>query len=343
MRSLDDLEQAGLIPPPSPEQRAAADAFGVLLPPALARLIDPSDPSDPIAAQVIPSAHERTVTPDEISDPIGDAAHSPLPGLVHRYPDRVLLKLTGLCAVNCRFCFRRDLLTQDVLRDADLEAALAYIGAHPEVWEVILSGGDPLILSDARLNRVVRRLEAIETVSVIRVHTRLPVANPERVTPALVGALKSPKAVYVMLHCNHPRELTPEARAACARLIDAGLPVLSQSVLLRGVNDRPEVLEALMRAFVATRITPHYLHHGDMARGTSHFRVPLETAQALLRGLRGRLSGLGQPTYILDLPEGHGKVPVGPVFATRDGAGWRVEDPQGEVHAYGNAGSRAIG
>jgi lysine 2,3-aminomutase len=258
--------------------------------------------------------------------------------VVHRYPDRVLLKLTHVCAVYCRFCFRREMIGPDTapLTPRQLDAAMGYIAAHPEIWEVVLTGGDPLVLSARRLKQVVSRLAAIPHVKVIRVHTRIPVADPARITGELVRALKtSGKATYVVLHANHARELTDAAREACARLIDAGIPMLSQSVLLSGVNDDPQTLGALMRALVECRIKPYYLHHGDLAPGTSHLRTSIERGQELMRALRGRLSGLCQPTYVLDIPGGHGKSPIGPSYLSRDGADqYWVEDFNGGLHCY---------
>jgi lysine 2,3-aminomutase len=277
--------------------------------------------------------------PGESADPIGDHAHEPVQGIVHRYPDRVLLKPVHVCAVYCRFCFRRAMVGPGGVRalspDA-LAAALAYIREHPAIWEVILTGGDPLVLSPRRLGALVRDIAAIPHVKIIRIHTRVPVADPDRIGPALVRALKAQgKAVYVVLHANHPRELHDRARAACARLIDAGIPMLSQSVLLRGVNDDPETLGQLMRAFVENRIKPYYLHHGDLAPGTSHFRTTIGEGQALMRALRGRLSGLCQPAYMLDIPGGHGKAPLGPSAVIKaEGPEVEVEDFQGRRHRY---------
>src|SRR5690606_30220495 len=245
--------------------------------PALAALIDPADPDYPIARQFVPTEDELVATPGESADPIGDETHSPVEGIVHRYPDRVLLKLVHVCAVYCRFCFRRAMVgpgKRRALPPAAMAAALDYIRAHPEIWEVILTGGDPLVLSPRRLREVVRGLAAVDHVKVIRTHTRIPVVDPARITAEMVRALKAGgKASYVVLHANHPRELTAEARAACARFVDAGIPMLSQSVLLRGVNDDAETLGALMRAFVECRIKPNYLHHGDLAPGTAHLRT----------------------------------------------------------------------
>jgi len=340
LRSPQALAAAGLLAP----ERAAALApvaarYAVAVTPHLAALIDPADPADPIARQLIPSEAELVAAPGEAADPIGDDAHSPVPGVVHRYPDRVLLKVTHTCAVYCRFCFRRETVgpgKAEALSPAALDAALAYIAAHPAIWEVILTGGDPLMLSPRRLAVLMARLAAIGHVKVVRFHTRVPVADPARVTPALVAAMRSPaQTTYVALHANHPRELTPAARAACARIVEAGLPMVSQTVLLAGVNDDAAILADLMRALVETRIKPYYLHHGDLAPGTGHFRVSLAKGQALMRALRGRVSGLCQPTYVLDLPGGHGKVPVGPGYLAGDlDACLSVEDPWGGLHAY---------
>jgi len=317
----------------APLEQVAA-RYAVAITPALADLIDPSDPHDPIARQFVPDARELHVEPGESHDPIGDEAHSPVEGIVHRYPDRVLLKLVNACVVYCRFCFRREMVGpgRGGLAPAALHKALAYVENHPEIWEVILTGGDPLVLSARRLKDVVARLATIAHVKVIRVHTRVPVAAPERVTAAVVRALRTAKATFVVLHANHPRELTAQVRAACARFIDAGIPLLSQSVLLRGVNDDAETLGALLRALVECRIKPYYLHHADLAPGTAHLRTTIAEGQELMRALHGRTSGLCQPTYVLDIPGGYGKSPIGPNYLSADGA--VIEDYCGRRHAY---------
>jgi lysine 2,3-aminomutase len=329
------LADAGLIDGAAAAAVApVATRYAVAITPALAALIDPNDPNDPIARQFVPDPRELIATPGEDADPIGDQAHSPVEGVVHRYPDRVLLKATHACAVYCRFCFRREMVGPGGLgglKPAALDAAMAYIAARPAIWEVILTGGDPLALSPRRIADIMRRLSAIAHVKVVRVHTRLPVADPEAIDGAMIEALKaSGKTVYVALHANHPRELTPAARAACARLIDAGMVMVSQSVLLKGVNDDAATLGALMRAFVEARIKPYYLHHGDLAPGTAHLRATLAEGQALMAALRGSLSGLCQPAYMLDIPGGHGKVPVSPGYLG-DG---EVRDPNGGLHPY---------
>ena len=335
LRKTDALAGAGLVDPADlPDLERVAARYAVAITPAMAGLVDAADPADPIARQFAPTAAELDYAPEESADPIGDHRHSPVEGIVHRYPDRVLLKANHSCAVYCRFCFRREMVGPAGLRPLSarqVEAAMAYIAGRPEVWEVIVTGGDPFILSPRRIRGLMERLSAIAHVKVVRFHTRVPAVDPARVTPALVEALKaSGKAVYVALHADHPRELTPAARAACARLVDAGIPMLGQSVLLRGVNDDPATLEALMRAFVEARVKPYYLHHADLAPGTGHFRTSIAEGQGLMRALRGNVSGLCQPSYVLDIPGGYGKVPVGPVYL---GEG-DVEDPQGGRHAY---------
>ena len=343
LRSSAQLHAGGLV---TQERQASlekvVDRYAVAVPDALTRLIDRNDPHDPIARQFIPDIAELNHQTSENEDPIGDDAHSPVEGIVHRYPDRVLLKPTHTCAVYCRFCFRREIVgpgKSNVLSHEAMERALNYIRTHREIWEVILTGGDPLILSARRLRSIMNSLAKIDHVKVVRIHTRVPVAEPTRVTRELVRAMKaSKKTTYVTVHVNHPRELAVDARAACASIADAGIPLLSQTVLLAGVNDAPEVMGQLMRALVECRIKPYYLHHGDMAPGTSHFRTDLTIGQELMRVLRGRLSGLCQPTYVLDIPGGHGKSPIGPNYVERVGSNGHaqvvVEDYNGKRHRY---------
>jgi lysine 2,3-aminomutase len=339
LRTPAELVEAGLV---APEHRAGiervAERYAVAISPAMAALIDRDDPNDPIARQFVPDAAELDVTPEERADPIGDIAHSPVEGIVHRYPDRVLLKAVHVCPVYCRFCFRREMVGPQglgTLSPGAMDKAFAYIADHPDIWEVILTGGDPLVLSPRRLAEIMQRLAAIDHVKIVRFHTRVPVVEPERIDDALVAALKaSGKPAYVALHANHPRELTPAARAACARLVDAGIVMISQSVLLKGVNDDPDTLASLMRAFVETRVKPYYLHHPDLAPGTSHFRLTIGEGRALVAGLRGRISGLCQPTYILDIPGGHGKAVIGPDAVHDNGGCLTVSDFRGGEHTY---------
>ncbi|WP_407174155.1 lysine-2,3-aminomutase-like protein [Bradyrhizobium sp. STM 3562] len=350
LRDAGELVARGLAPESDlADLQKVAARYAIAVTPDIAALIDPNDPADPIARQFIPSRQELSVAAGENPDPIGDDAHSPVAGIVHRYPDRVLLKLVHVCAVYCRFCFRREMVGPgkgSALSDAAYARALDYIRAHNEIWEVILTGGDPLMLSPRRLAQVMTDLAQIGHVKIIRIHTRVPVADPLRISDDLVSALKVAGAtVWVALHANHARELTDRARASVARLIDAGIPMVSQSVLLRGVNDNPAALEELMRAFVECRIKPYYLHHGDLAPGTAHLRTTLAEGQALMKGLRGRVSGLCQPEYVLDIPGGAGKAPVGPNYLASEDSSvserdanretrYRIVDYCGEVHLY---------
>jgi len=336
LRSIAQLQSAGLVPAgrAAALERVAA-RYAVAVTPAMADLIDRDDPNDPIARQFLPEPAELEAHPPERADPIGDDAFSPVEGIVHRYADRVLLKLVHTCPVYCRFCFRREMVGprgRGGLTGEKRAAAYRYIRQHPQIWEVILTGGDPLVLPAARLRAAVCTLAAIGHVRIVRIHTRVPAVAPERVTAELLAALRAPgKTTYVALHANHPRELTAAARAACARIVDAGIPMLSQSVLLRGVNDDIETLTALMRAFVECRVKPYYLHHADLAPGTGHLRTTIEAGQQLMRQLRGQVSGLCQPAYMLDIPDGAGKVPIGPSYLSP--AGTVGDDGRREVRA----------
>jgi lysine 2,3-aminomutase len=334
LRTVQDLINAGsMAPGATADLHAVAARYAVAVTPELAALIDPTDPGDPIRRQFVPDARELVQHPDESADPIGDETHSPVPGVVHRYPDRVLLKVTHACPVYCRFCFRREMVGPggDGLTGAALDTAIAYIAERPQIFEVILTGGDPFILSPRRIAELTARLAAVPHVQVLRWHTRVPVVDPGRVTDELVAALRAPgKAVFVALHANHAREFTPAASIAIARLIDGGIPLVSQTVLLRGINNTPDVMADLMRTFVAHRIKPYYLHHADRAPGTAHFRTTIAEGQALMRALRGRLPGIAQPTYVLDIPGGVAKVPIGPSYQDGD----TVLDPSGTAHDY---------
>ena len=337
LRSVAALKAAGLVSDAlAPKLAAVEAAYAIALPEPLASLINPADPGDAIRRQYVPSPEELHIRAGESGDPIGDARHSPMPGLVHRYPDRVLIKATSTCPVYCRFCFRREMVGPEkgeALTKAELDSVFDYISAHPEIFEVILTGGDPLMLSAARAREITRCLETIAHVKVIRWHTRMPVTRPDRITPAYAEALSSrKKAVFLAVHANHASEFTADAIAACRLLAEKGVALVSQSVLLRGVNDTEEDLSDLMRAFLSVGIKPYYLHQLDAAPGTAHFRVPVEEGQRLVRALRDNLSGLAVPHYVLDIPGGVSKASLAlPDIERRDDA-WAVRGRDGETY-----------
>lgn len=338
LRTGVDLARAGLIPA---EAIATADkvagAYPVAITPDIAQLIDSADPNDPIARQFLPDPAELEVRDDEDGDPIGDRAHSPVKGIVHRYPDRALLTPLLACPVYCRFCFRRDAVGPDggVLSEPELDAALDYIASTPTIRETILTGGDPLILSDRRLAALLNRLDAIPHIELVRLHSRVPVADPARLTEDFAVLLDRETPVYLSIHANHPREITAEVADACRRVAGAGVPLLGQTVLLAGVNDDAAILEDLFRAMLRARIRPYYLHQLDQAPGTARFRVSVERGQSLMHDLRGRISGTGLPTYVVDIPGGHGKVPVGPDYLDTDAG--TISDPWGGRHGVAEA------
>ncbi|ODT50848.1 lysine-2,3-aminomutase-like protein [Devosia sp. 63-57] len=337
LKTVRGLVEAGLVKEESGLD-AVAEKYAISITPAVLALIDPNDPNDPIARQYVPAPEELVTTAEERADPIGDLTHSPVEGIVHRYPDRVLLKAVHVCPVYCRFCFRREMVGPQglgTLTAGELDAAIAYIAAHEEIWEVILTGGDPLVLSPRRLHVIMEKLAGIAHVKVVRFHTRVPVVEPKRIDAEMVEALTaSGKTTYLAVHANHPRELTALARTGFDLLIAGGVVLISQSVLLAGVNDDAETLAALMRGFVENRIRPYYLHHPDLAPGTGHFRVSIEDGQRLVTALRGRISGLCQPTYVLDIPGGHGKADIGAAALVGSDGCFTVRDWQGGEHAY---------
>ena len=329
LRDADALVAAGLIPPEARAGIAAVAArYAIAIPPAIQRLI--AEHGAPIARQYLPDARELQTAPHEHPDPIADDALSPVKGIVHRYQDRALLKPLLICPVYCRFCFRREHVGPDggLLTDAELETAYAWIAAHPEVREIILTGGDPLLLSPRRLTQIIARLSAIPHIETLRIHSRVPVADPSLVTESLAEAMTTDKAMWLVVHANHAAEFSPDARTALRRIQSHAIPILGQSVLLRGVNDTAHALEALFRAMIAARVKPYYLHQLDAAPGTARFHVPIAEGLALLSKLRGRVTGLAWPTYVLDIPGGHGKVPLGPSYLEGD----VVRDPGGAKH-----------
>ncbi len=311
LRSVEDIIRSGLASESArPALEAVAARYAIALPPALHALIQA--PDDAIGRQFIPHADELITAPHESADPIADEALSPVPGIVHRYPDRALLKPLLACPVYCRFCFRREQVGPDggLLSDAALATAYAYLRAHPGIKEVILTGGDPLILSPRRLRDILQNLGAIAHIEVLRIHTRVPVADPSLITDALAAALDIEKPLFIAAHINHAAELTDAAVRALRKLQRLGIPILGQSVLLAGVNDSEEALGDLFRAMLRARIKPYYLHQLDAAPGTARFHVAPERGREILARLRGNISGTALPTYIYDRPGGLGKIPL---------------------------------
>lgn len=330
--------------------KRVTDKYAFRITDTIASLITGAPETDPIARQYIPQQRELTTTPEENDDPIGDEAHTPVKGIVHRYPDRVLFKPTSVCAVYCRYCFRREMVgpkdgkPAGILNAEQRKAALNYIRDNTEIWEVILTGGDPLILSARHLKEIMDELRAIPHVKVIRIHTRIPIADPDRVTPALINALtkntdqsvlNENKAIYMALHINHASEINDDIRRVITALHNAGINLLSQSVLLKGVNDNAETLAALYRTLVSLNVKPYYLHHPDFAPGTSHFRLTIAEGQAIIKQLLGSLSGICQPTYMLDIPGGYGKIPLTPCYIEElENNAYTLTSYKGETHAY---------
>jgi lysine 2,3-aminomutase len=314
-----------------------SEHYAVRITPSVFETIKDHAPHDPVARQYIPDSKELIKQPQELDDPIGDKKHSPVEGIVHRYPDRVLLMPVSSCAVYCRYCFRREFVGKGpaLLGDDKLKAALEYIKKNKQIWEVILTGGDPLVLSARRLTELMEVLSEIEHVKIIRIHTKLPIVDPTRVNDSLLHALDTNKALYMALHINHANELSEDVITAIRRLRDCGISLLSQSVLLRGVNDNADTLEALYRALVSEHVKPYYLHHLDRANGTGHFRVSIDRGQAIIKELKARMSGLCLPTYMLDIPGGYGKIPLTPQYIKIHKPGqYELEDTQGRRHPY---------
>jgi lysine 2,3-aminomutase len=306
--SLSGEERAGTI--------LAGKKLALGITPHFFSLIDPQDPDCPIRRQVVPRIEEASRAPDEMVDPCGEDSHMPVPGLVHRYPDRVLLLVTDRCASYCRYCTRSRVVSGAGEQEltVDLEGAFRYLENHPEVRDVLLSGGDPLLLSDAKLNAILTRLRSISSIEFIRIGTRIPIFLPQRITPELVAMLKQHHPLWMSIHSNHPKELSYEVREALGRLADAGIPLGNQSVLLKGVNDRSEVLKDLFHKLLLCRVRPYYLYQCDLITGSAHLRTTIREGQEIMEQLRGYTTGYAVPTYVVDGPGGGGKIPIGPGY-----------------------------
>jgi lysine 2,3-aminomutase len=329
--------------------RAEREGMPIAITPYYLSLVDRDDPACPIRRQCVPDAREALEVEGDLVDPLGEVAHEVAPHLVQRYPDRALLLATDRCAVYCRFC-TRSRMVGDGGGAVSLEAlapALAYLRAHPEVRDVILSGGDPLAMATDRIVRIIAAVRTVSSVETIRIATRVPVTLPQRITAELVRALRPHHPLWVMTHFNHPKELTRESLSACARLVDAGFPVMNQTVLMAGINDDAGTLEALFRGLVRGRVRPYYLLQADPVRGTSHLRTPLSRGVELMAALQGRLTGIALPKLICDTPGGRGKVPISPDYVvdrvTEGGVTkTRLRTFRGEVVAYVDPPGRPI-
>lgn len=318
-RIMSAGELADVLPLSEYEQRdirLCLDRFRMAITPYYASLMDPGDPCCPIRMQAVPSIKETYISPQEMLDPLNEEHDSPVKNIVHRYPDRVLLLVTHTCAMYCRHCTRRRVVGEEdrFITQAELDAAVAYIERNPHIRDVLISGGDPLTMGDAALERIIGRLRAIEHVEIIRIGTRVPVVLPMRITPALLRMLRKYQPVWINTHFNHPKELTAEAVAACAAIVDAGIPLGNQSVLLRGVNDNADTMKELLLKLVKARIRPYYLYQCDMSQGLSHFRTRVETGIQIMQSLTGNISGYALPRYVIDAPGGGGKIPINPEY-----------------------------
>lgn len=325
VRSVDALAEVLDLSPEELEgaRRAEREGLPLAITPYYLSLCDRRDPACPIRRQCVPRFEESAQVPGDLVDPLGEVAHEVAPHLVQRYPDRVLLLATDRCSVYCRFCTRSRIVGDGggpVALDK-LEPAFAYLESHPEIRDVIVSGGDPLAMATDRIERIIERLRAISSLDTIRLATRVPVTLPMRITTELLSALRAHHPIWVMTHFNHPKELTPESIAACNRLADAGFPVMNQSVLLAGVNDDAAVLETLFRGLVRARVRPYYLLQADPVRGTAHLRTPIAAGLAIMERLQGRLTGIALPKLICDTPGGKGKVPLVPDYVVSRGEG----------------------
>lgn len=331
------LEATGRSTLPEPTARALTQSFAVRVPDYYLSLIDPNDPADPIALQCLPQAEELLTFDTDLLDAVGDELRSPVPGIVRKHENRVILLVSNTCTMYCRFCFRRPVApghAVEGLRDK-LSQAFDYLARETRIQEVILSGGDPLTLDDESLKQLVSQLKQLPHIRLLRVHTRAPVTLPTRVTPSLVEVLREAQPLYVVTHFNHPRELSPLARERLTWLREAGIPLLNQTVLLRGVNDSVETLASLCWELLTLGVTPYYLHHCDRTPGTGPFRVSLARGQALFQALKQRLPGHGLPRYTLDIPGGLGKISLEPPYVRPLAPGlWELTSPSGETVTY---------
>ena len=340
--SAEQLQK--FLPTLTPEEFAGAKLantkLALAITPYFFNLIDPADENCPVRLQVIPKVAESRTAPWEMSDPVGEDSHSPVPGLVHRYPDRVLFLVTDRCAAYCRYCTRSRLVSNASGYDfhPDFDKQIAYIARHPEIRDVLLSGGDPLLLSDDKLENLLGRLRAIPHVEFLRIGSRIPTFLPQRITPELCAMLKKFHPLFMSVHSNHPRELTTEVRDALGRLADAGIPLGNQSVLLKHINDDADVMNALVQKLLMCRVKPYYLYQCDLISGSAHLRASVAKGLEIMEKLRGHTTGYAVPTYVIDAPGGGGKVPIAPEYVLCRNAGRvLIRNFEGKVFEYPEA------
>jgi lysine 2,3-aminomutase len=339
--AIRDVETLEKVIPLTDEERANLRSclakFTMEITPYYAALMDRKDPNCPVRLQSVPRLQELHDDPSDLADPLHEDVDSPVPGLTHRYPDRVLLLVTNICSMNCRHCTRRRLVgdTDVHMPEENIQKAIDYIRRTPQVRDVLISGGDPFVLPDDRLESIIRRLREIEHVEIIRIGTRTPVVMPQRITDDLVGMLKKYHPVYVNTHYNHPKEITAEAREACRKLADAGIQVGNQSVLLRGINDDPVVMKKLVHKLLTVRVRPYYIYQCDLSLGISHFRTSVAKGIEIIESLRGHTTGFAVPTFVVDAPGGGGKIPVMPNYLISMGDGRAIlRNYEGVITTY---------
>jgi len=327
--SLGEREKHGI--------EASLSRFRMSITPYYASLMDPDDPLCPIRMQAVPSINETRVQPWEKKDPLNEDTENPVPNIVHRYPDRVLFLVTRQCAMYCRHCVRNRHVGEEdfLISESEKEKAIDYIAKTPQVRDVLISGGDPLSMSDENLEDIIARLRAIAHVEIIRIGTRMPVVLPMRITPSLLAMLKKYHPLWMNVHFNHPKELTEQSRNACAGIADAGIPLGNQSVLLRNINDNTEIMKELLLKLVRARVRPYYIYQCDLCEGSEHFRTQVETGIEIIRNLTGTISGFAIPRFVIDTPNGGGKVPVNPDFVVSlDSEKIEMRNYEGRLYTY---------
>jgi len=342
---ITKAEQLRLLLNLNDEEVAAMDAskgrMATAITPYFATLMSRTDPNCPIRRQALPTLQEIHFSPHDLLDPCAEDENSPVHGLVHRYPDRVLLLVTDKCAVYCRYCTRRRMVgsSEKCITEEEMDEAISYIQATKKVRDVLISGGDPLLLEDDHLERILTKLRKIPHVEIVRIGTRVPVTLPQRITPALTNMLRKYHPLWMSIHFSHPKEITKEVRRSCGLLSDAGIPLGSQTVLLRGINDKPSIMKRLMHELLKTRVRPYYIYQCDLAMGTEHFRTPIAVGINIIEKLRGHTTGYAVPSFVIDAPGGGGKIPVGPTYLISQDKGRMVlRNYQGKVFEYQEPG-----